>query len=69
MNRRNFLRSSAGALAAAGIGLGGSVWAQGRREVRVGGQRITTVDVHTHTIIPGTMELVGPKQQLESHHR
>jgi aminocarboxymuconate-semialdehyde decarboxylase len=59
MNRRNFLRSSAGALAAAGIGLGGSVWAQGRREVRVGGQRITTVDVHTHTIIPGTMELVG----------
>lgn len=59
MNRRNFLRSSAGALAAAGIGLGASAWAQGRREIRIGGQRITTVDVHTHTIIPGTMELVG----------
>ena len=59
MNRRNFLRSSAGALTAAGIGLGSPAWAQGRREIRIGGQRVTTVDVHTHTIIPGTMELVG----------
>jgi len=59
MNRRNFLRSSAGVLAAAGAGLGASAWAQGRREIRIGGQRVTTVDVHTHTIIPGTMELVG----------
>ncbi len=59
MNRRNFLRSSAGALAAAGFGLGTSAWAQGRREIRIGGQRVRTVDVHTHTIIPGTMELVG----------
>lgn len=59
MNRRKFLRSSAGMLAATGTGLGRSAWAQGRREIRIGGQRVTTVDVHTHTIIPGTMELLG----------
>ncbi|MDG2316759.1 MAG: hypothetical protein P8M36_07560, partial [Gammaproteobacteria bacterium] len=57
MNRRKFLRSSAGMLA--GTGLGRCAWAQGRREIRIGGQRVTTVDVHTHTIIPGTMELLG----------
>ena len=62
MNRRDFIRSSAGALATAGLTagqLGSLAWAQGRREVSVGGRRITTVDVHSHTIVPGTMELVG----------
>jgi aminocarboxymuconate-semialdehyde decarboxylase len=62
MDRRHFLRTSAGALAglsSAYLGLGSSAFAQGRREIRIGGQRITTVDVHSHTIIPGTMELVG----------
>lgn len=64
MNRRNFLRSSAGLLAAAGagggyLGLAGSAFAQGRREISVGGRRVTTIDVHSHTIIPSTMELMG----------
>ena len=62
MDRRHFLRTSAGALAGLSslyLGAGSRALAQGRREVRVGGQRITTVDVHSHTIVPGTMELVG----------
>jgi aminocarboxymuconate-semialdehyde decarboxylase len=59
MDRRKFLSSSAGLLAAAGVGVTGSVMAQGRREVRVGGRRVTTVDVHSHTIIPAATELYG----------
>lgn len=56
MNRRRFLGKSAGLLAAASVGtdflgMAGGVVAQGRREVRVGGRRVTTVDVHAHTII------------------
>ncbi len=50
----------AAASAAGGyLGYAANAFAQGRREIRIGGRRVTTVDVHTHTIIPGTMELVG----------
>jgi aminocarboxymuconate-semialdehyde decarboxylase len=64
MDRRRFLGSSAGLLAAAGFGAGylgfaGSALAQGRREIRVGGRRATTVDVHAHTIIPEAADLLG----------
>ncbi|HSG64789.1 MAG TPA: amidohydrolase family protein, partial [Gammaproteobacteria bacterium] len=63
MDRRRFLGSSA-SLLAAGIGTGylgiaGSAFAQGRREVAVGGRRVTTVDVHAHTIIPEAAQLLG----------
>jgi len=64
MDRRKFLGSSAGLLAAASVGTGylgmaGSAIAQARREVRVGGSRVTTVDVHSHTIIPAATDLIG----------
>jgi len=64
MDRRKFLGSSAGLLAAASLGTGylgtaGRAMAQGRREVTVGGRRVTTIDVHSHTLIPGTGQLIG----------
>jgi len=64
MDRRKFLGSSAGLLAAASAGTGyfglaGRAMAQGRREIRVNGQRVTTVDVHAHTLIPGVGDLMG----------
>jgi aminocarboxymuconate-semialdehyde decarboxylase len=62
-----FLGTSASVVAAASVGTGfrgATVLAstQGggeRRAIVVGGQRVKTVDVHAHTVIPGTMELVG----------
>lgn len=64
MDRRKFLGSSASLLATAGLGGGylgmaGTAFAQARRETRIGGQRVTTVDVHAHTIIPAATELFG----------
>jgi aminocarboxymuconate-semialdehyde decarboxylase len=44
-----------GATAAAGQPAGGT----GRRQVVVGGRRITTVDVHAHCEIPGVREMMG----------
>ncbi len=44
-----------GATAAAGQPAGGT----GRRQVVVGGRRITTVDVHSHCEIPGIREMMG----------
>ena len=63
-SRRAFLRAVAGAMAgfAAGGGLAvsGVASAQGtRREVRIGGRRVKTVDVHSHCVIPGIMEAIG----------
>ena len=33
--------------------------AGGRREVKVGGRRVTTIDVHAHCVIPAAMKLLG----------
>ena len=67
MNRRKFFGTAASVIAATSVGTGFSgatvpAFAQAggaRRTVMVGGQRVKTVDVHAHTAIPGTMELVG----------
>ena len=67
MNRRKFLGTSASVVAAANVGgrcLGAALPASAqvgaaRRAVMVGGRRVKTVDVHSHTVIRGTMELVG----------
>lgn len=62
MNRRKFISASAGALGVTGIAAMSPMLAQetvARREIFVGGRRATTVDVHAHAVIPGTMELVG----------
>jgi aminocarboxymuconate-semialdehyde decarboxylase len=58
MDRRRFLGSSARLLAAAScLGFAGQTLAQSpRREIRVGGRRARTIDIHAHTIIPGTMD-------------
>jgi aminocarboxymuconate-semialdehyde decarboxylase len=66
-NRRAFLRNVAGATA--GVLVGGGDFRTGlaqvgvpqggkRREVRIGGRRIRTVDVHAHTFVPEVMDLV-----------
>jgi aminocarboxymuconate-semialdehyde decarboxylase len=68
-NRRDFLRTAAGA--AAGTMLPGSAFAsqamQGgagaaaagkRREVSIGGRRVKVVDVHAHCLIPEVLDLV-----------
>ena len=67
MNRRKFLGTSAslfGAVSVGGSYLGVALPASAqvggaRREVVVGGRRVKTVDVHSHTIIRGAMELIG----------
>ena len=67
MNRRKFFGTAASMIAATSVGAGfpGATvpaFAQAggaRRTVMVGGQPVKTVDVHAHTAIPGTMELVG----------
>src|SRR5687767_2968515 len=68
-NRRNFLRSVAGAAAGVLVGRRGLADAglgslqvgvpQGkRREVFIGGRRVTTVDVHAHCFVPEVWDLV-----------
>src|SRR5438128_646278 len=47
---------SAGASAGAG---GGSVQAQGRREVVISGKRVKTIDVHAHCIVPEAAQLIN----------
>lgn len=62
MNRRKFLGASASVVAAASVGAAAPAFAQAggaRRAIMVGGQRVRSVDVHSHAVIPGTMELVG----------
>ena len=67
MNRRKFLGTSASLFATVSVGssyLGVALPASAqvggaRREVVVGGRRVKTVDVHSHTIIRGAMELIG----------
>jgi aminocarboxymuconate-semialdehyde decarboxylase len=64
-SRRDFLRNASGA--AAGLVLGGSglaqapLWAQqpaARRQVSIGGRRVTVVDVHAHCFVPEVSDLV-----------
>jgi aminocarboxymuconate-semialdehyde decarboxylase len=66
MQRRQFMQAATGALLGSlGTGMLGiprALYAQGgtgRREVFIAGRRIKTIDVHAHTIVPGTMELIG----------
>jgi aminocarboxymuconate-semialdehyde decarboxylase len=67
-NRREFLRKLAGA--SAGLWLAGGdlkgvaerspqAGAGKRREVRVGGRRVKTVDVHAHVSVPEALALIG----------
>jgi aminocarboxymuconate-semialdehyde decarboxylase len=67
-NRRDFIRNTAGATAAAlmghhvlaeaGFPLQVGAPAGKRREVTIGGRRVKTVDVHAHCFVPEVMELV-----------
>ena len=67
--RRHFIGQTASAMAGmamAGAGVRGAAAAAmqpagsaARREVVVGGRRITTVDVHSHCEIPGIREMMG----------
>ena len=60
-NRRDFLRGvgTAGAgLVALGYGLNGLAQ-PARREISIGGQRVRTVDIHAHCVIPDVAELLG----------
>src|SRR5271155_1653405 len=55
MNRRNFVKGTASAMAGAFFA------GAGRRQVVVGGHRVRTVDMHAHCVVPGAMELIGQK--------
>jgi aminocarboxymuconate-semialdehyde decarboxylase len=65
-NRRHFIKSAVGATAgfALGHGLADARVSQigarpgTRREVRVGGRRVTTVDVHAHCFVPEVLDVV-----------
>jgi aminocarboxymuconate-semialdehyde decarboxylase len=68
MNRRMFCRKAAATVAgalAAGSGIDAAAGMQaggaGRRLVTVGGRRVKTIDVHSHCIVPGIMEMMGQK--------
>jgi aminocarboxymuconate-semialdehyde decarboxylase len=65
-NRRTFCRQAAATLASAlvaGTGAGASAGMQSgsgrRRQVTVGGRRVRTIDVHSHCVVPGIMEMMG----------
>jgi hypothetical protein len=68
-NRRTFVRNAASALAGVLVvdtALGRKVIAGSqttpsgrRRQVTVGGRRVKTIDVHSHCVVPGAMELMG----------
>src|SRR5262245_53846997 len=56
-NRRDFLKTVAGA--AAGLAVGSDSFAQGtRRRAMIAGRRVTVVDVHAHTFVPEVWDLV-----------
>ena len=70
LNRRQFFEQTtlpiAGALIAGGISGGATLFAQAsgssrRRQVTVAGRRVKTVDVHSHCVVPGIMEMIGQK--------
>jgi aminocarboxymuconate-semialdehyde decarboxylase len=56
-NRRDFLKTVAGATA--GLAVGADSFAQGtRRRATIAGRRVTVVDVHAHTFVPEVWDLV-----------
>ena len=58
-HRRQFIAQLAStAVAVAGSRLAAFQTAARRREVRVGGRRVKTVDVHAHIFIPGVVDVV-----------
>ena len=67
LNRRTFCRQAAATLAGAlvaGTGVGTAAMQSGsgrRRQVTVGGRRVKTIDVHSHCVVPGIMEMMGQK--------
>ncbi len=70
LNRRQFFEQTtlpiAGALIAGGISGSATLFAQAsgssrRRQVTVAGRRVKTVDVHSHCVVPGIMEMIGQK--------
>lgn len=71
-SRRAFMRAAAHA--AAGLTVGSAFFgriaaAQGaRREVSVGGRRAKTVDVHSHCVVPGVMEILGQTTPSNNEH-
>src|SRR5258706_8206246 len=66
MNRRDFVKTVAGAAAGAVVGghfagnllEAGQGPAGGRRRAMIGGRRVTVVDVHAHTFVPEVWDLV-----------
>jgi aminocarboxymuconate-semialdehyde decarboxylase len=71
LNRRRFCKGAAGMMAGAlvarrGVGDAADALTQSgsaatRRSVMVGGRRVKTVDVHSHCVVPGVMEMMGQK--------
>jgi len=58
-NRRDFFKCLGGTTAGLYMlahGLAASAQS-GRKEIRVGGRRVTTVDIHTHTVIPAVEQV------------
>lgn len=55
-SRRTFL--SAAAMAAGVLAVKPAAWAQGRKEVRIAGKRIKTVDIHAHASIKEVEEVI-----------
>jgi aminocarboxymuconate-semialdehyde decarboxylase len=53
------------AAAAAGEGGGATQPATKRREVKVGGKRVRTIDVHAHCVIPETFKLVSASRNVQ----
>jgi aminocarboxymuconate-semialdehyde decarboxylase len=71
LNRRMFCKGAAGMMAGAlvagrGAGQVAGAFAQSggaatRRPVMVGGRRVKTIDVHSHCVVPGAMEMIGQR--------
>jgi aminocarboxymuconate-semialdehyde decarboxylase len=71
-SRRTFVRTAAGAMAGVlfvdrKVGRAAATMQAAqpskRREVTVAGRRVKTIDVHSHCVIPGVMELMGQATQ------
>jgi aminocarboxymuconate-semialdehyde decarboxylase len=56
-SRRDFLGITAGTMAV--LLTGNAASAQGRREITIGGRKVTVVDMHAHCLIPEVNELIA----------
>jgi aminocarboxymuconate-semialdehyde decarboxylase len=75
-SRRKFLTSLSGASAGiffvacsvvdSALGAAQSSEVGKRRQVTIGGQRVLTIDVHTHVLVPEALELVKANKETES---